>query len=154
MLRDRYYIRRENRKKLVQLIFICFSHYITAQGFSLDIFQSRAFHYIFLSRAFHCIYFCPGLFTVYISGLVEILRQKWRQEPTGNPSGVYQELNVRKKNKNKLCWTVNYNNFRNTIQVVNAFKRKDPEDPLNRIDTLPSSFRFLLSDDKIGSSFQ
>ena len=82
MLRDRYYIRRENRQKLVQLIFICFSHYII-QDFSL---------YIFLSRAFHCIYFCPGL--------VEILRQKWRQEPTGNPSGVYQELSVRRKNKN------------------------------------------------------
>lgn len=31
--------------------------------------------------------------------------------------------------------------FRNTIQVVNAFKRKEPLDPLDNIDTLPSSFR-------------
>ena len=42
MVRDGYQIRRENRKKLVQLIFMCFSHYITAQGFSLCIFQGSS----------------------------------------------------------------------------------------------------------------
>ena len=41
-------------------------------------------------------------------------------------------------------WSVCF--CRNTIQVVNAFKRRDPEeDPLNKIDTLPSSFRFGCS---------
>jgi len=53
----------------------------------------------------------------------------------------------RRNSTSKRAAKANWKSLRNTIQVVNAFKRKDPveEDPPHKIDTLPSSFSALYS---------